>query len=47
MTAVNLLKIRASYGRAGWDQIPYGLTQQYYIWGGQYYFGDANNVAQR
>lgn len=45
MTAVNLLKIRASYGRAGWDQIPYGLTQQYYIWGGQYYFGDANNVA--
>lgn len=45
MTAVNLLKIRASYGRAGWDQIPYGLAQQYYIWGGQYYFGDANNVA--
>lgn len=42
-TAIDYLKLRASYGRAGWDGIDYELDRQYWAWGGTYWFGNANN----
>lgn len=41
-TAINYLKLRASYGRSGWDGIDYELNRQYWTYGGAYWFGDAN-----
>ena len=42
-SVLNLLKLRASYGRSGWDNISYELDRQYWTWGGTYWFGEANN----
>lgn len=40
--AINYLKLRASYGRSGWDGIDYELNRQYWTYGGAYWFSDAN-----
>lgn len=42
---INNLKLRASYGRSGWDLISYELDRQYYVADGYYYFGDASSTA--
>ena len=45
-TAIDYLKLRASYGRVGWDDISYELDRQYWAWGGAYWFGDANTQSE-
>ena len=45
-TVIDYLKLRASYGRAGWDDISYELDRQYWAWGGAYWFGDANTQSE-
>ena len=45
-TVIDYLKLRASYGRAGWDNISYELDRQYWAWGGAYWFGDANTQSE-
>ena len=42
--AVDLLKLRASWGVTGSDLIPYGLSRQYFSGKGTYYFGANNSV---
>lgn len=41
--AVNLLKLRASWGITGSDLISYGLSHQYFGGQGTYYFGNNNS----
>lgn len=38
---LNLLKIRASYGKSAWDNLSYGLDDHFYVGGGAYPFGDS------
>lgn len=40
--AIDFLKVRASYGRNGYDAIDYYLDKQFWGGGNDYYFGDSN-----
>lgn len=42
---VDFMKVRASYGRSGFDTYDYNMDKQYWIGSGSYFFGDGNNSA--
>lgn len=42
MEAIDMLKLRASWGRSGYDGIGYELDKQYWTTGGNYFYQDGN-----